>query len=508
MAMTTGSPSSSETDYTVLNLSPVGDDGAIESDWKLVANILCDPAQLASLVQTINTEEWSSDTQKYDFSTKEFLTRTLPWDESWPEHELHADFASFWTAKMEQLGLLELADVAALQAGLEKELDKRIISQLPRSLALCLPLFTQLKELNVKGDAEEHFYDDDHLSAAARIVEQQSLKLKNTQDSRIPLSLTSIKSVTLEIYNGPNYSTSFYDVVRFLCLPSLESLKVAEVIQPRFPTDGGSYALNSDELKRIVGNSGHAPLKELVLQDCCMAWQGIDFMLSMTACTLTSLRLSVATINLENEIKIEHRPRELMSVLSGRCQQTLESLDYRIDTEWLGTLLECSWGGELSYWSSEGDGFTFANTGLNSQVNLTGFPRLKHVRLDAELLINGYGLLASTPLPAKVLHDGWRETEPDAGLPLDALLPQSLEALVVYCHETQIAPMLRKLRQQLDGVQPGQAPVHLPRLKEVLHMSKRHRFHPVPTPASDMKEMWSVSRGFSDFAFERRGWWY
>jgi len=497
-----------------------------DDNWKLVANILRDPAQLANRVQTINTEEWSPDTDygTYDINTKEWLPRTLPWGESWPEHELHADFASFWAAKMKHLGLLELADVAGIQAGLDKELDKRIISQLPRSLALCLPLFTQLKELNVKGE------DDDHLSAAARIVEQQSVKLRNTQDPQIPLSLASIKRVTLDIYNEPNYSTSFYDFVRFLCLPSLESLKASEIIQPGFIKPGDTYAEDDDELKSILGNSNHSPLKELILEDCCISWEGIDFMLSMTARTLTSLRLSVTSISLEDEVGSEHRPRELISILSRRCQQSLESLDYRIDTDWLGVLLECSWDDNLTYWASEGGGHTFANTGLNAQVNLTGFPRLKHVRLDAELLINGYGLLASMPANAlghSIVVDGrtvgkafggsggvetrvpgsttvpstdsWRETDPNAGLPLDALLPPSLETLVVYCHRKQIAPMLRKLRQQLDGVPLGQAPADLPRLKEVLHVSKL-KVHPMPTPASDMTEMWTVSRGFSDFA--------
>lgn len=427
---------------------------------------------------------------------------------------------------MKQLGLLELVDVAGLHEELERTNEREeIISQLPRSLALCLPLFTQLKELNVKGR------DDDQFSAAARIVEQQSVKLKNTQNTRIPLSLASIKRVTLEIDNEPEYSTSFYDVVRFLCLPSLKSLKTSEVIQPEFVADGDSYAaLYGDELKGILGNSNYTPLKELILEDCCMSWQGIDFMLSMTACTLTSLQLSVRSVSIEDEIRIEHRPRELISVLSRRCQQTLESLDYRIATQWLGTLLEISWDEELSYWNSEGGGHTFANTGLNGQVNLTGFPRLKHVRLDAELLMNGYGLLASMPAGALGHNiivdgrtvgkafggsggvetrvpgsttvpstDGWRETDPDAGLPLDALLPPSLETLVVYCHRKQIAPMLRKLRQLLDGVPLGQTPTALPSLKEVLHASKLH-FYPMPTPASELTKMWTVSRGFTDYA--------
>lgn len=67
MAETTGSTSSSETEYTVLNLSFLhvrGDSAADEANWKLVANILCDPAQLATRVQTINTEEWSPDGEK------------------------------------------------------------------------------------------------------------------------------------------------------------------------------------------------------------------------------------------------------------------------------------------------------------------------------------------------------------------------------------------------------------------------------------------------------------
>jgi len=192
----------------------------------------------------------------------------------------------------------------------------------------------------------------------------------------------------------------------------------------------------------------------------------------------------------------------MVETIKRHCQKSLVSLEYTTDPEWLNIYLTREGPNDKkTYHDTDASShcWTLAKAGLNDEVNLTGFTQLKHLRLDAELLLNGYGALTAAmrhgsrnrvkypwSSTAYMLDHGfWTETDPYDAPPLYELLPSSLSILILRCGLCQEEPLLSRLTQMVD-----RRAAFFPDLDEVVVLTNDN---PDPT----VRLRWTRAMGFT-----------
>lgn len=106
---------------------------------------------------------------------------------------------------------------------------------------------------------------------------------------------------------------------------------------------------------------------------------------------------------------------------------------------------------------------------FDANLNLTGFRKLKTLRVNAANLLGGYGPVTSARAHAGYqVHSSWAECNPMNALVLSDILPASLEKLIVWCDTTQFEVLDERLRRILGPLEKDQQMPGFSELKSIL----------------------------------------
>lgn len=289
--------------------------------------------------------------------------------------------------KLRSTGLLDIASASILKDDVLCGEDRVTLCAY---VALSLPLFDNLTELSFVA------YDQE-VESVAKIIDLQLQHLCKTGRSWFPLAFSSLRSVRLrwgEWNEGWN-SEAFF---RLLCLPNLEIFDIQGVDDSHYMDEhrfnrSENQELLEQNLQPIMQRATHPPLQQLLLEGNT-SWRTVDYMLSMTSRSLMNFKLHVMGLLEKYRFDLAtYRPREVIRVLAERCGQTLEVFEYRTDLEWLGSVLEYEGPFYNDYHYNIDGVYDFSKACMNQEINLSSFSNLAQVKVDAELLLNGYGAL-------------------------------------------------------------------------------------------------------------------
>ena len=277
---------------------------------------------------------------------------------------------------------------------------------------------------------------EDQLSVSEESMRNQENFSTSDMGPSIVLPGAYSSLTKLELENDNEYGMGVDLYYTFLALPNLKVLYMPNVsgVDPSGPPR----------------HRTKAPLEVLSLDRCEFSWDVLDTVLM---CTQPGhlRRFLYAHHVLNPEMgTAKWRPQKYLSVLAQHSANSLEDIYLSLDSSCVGWCLEM--------FLELGDGKIEAGTGyhalgVSEEVNFKAFSRLKHLEVDACVILAGYGLAEICGADRSTTDDLPEEPSLDTIPPLATILPRSLNYLAIKCTMLQWNALQPKMKEFLERPQ-------------------------------------------------------
>lgn len=234
-----------------------------------------------------------------------------------------------------------------------------------------------------------------------------------------------------------------------------------------------------------------APLQKLVLETNNVSSDYLDRLFSFTQSNTLRHFRSKRDRAQENHWVADYRPKRLVKSLQRYSRDSLQCFELLTEEDFYYYNIPHDFIDDAPGTGSRPQRYAF-----DEKFNLAGFTNLRDVILDAELLLNGYGIYNCIDMISEVAlgdiaaFEPWQETFDEGALSWADMLPRSLETLHIYVTDFQWEVVKWRMRELAVDCHEMES---LPSLKEV-RMSQIY-------PHNLCAILWTSEKGFTSTFF-------